>query len=255
MRRGGVAPTMRLTFLGTGSAMPVPDRVQTGLLFESDGRALLVDCGGGVLHRLAGTDVGYEGVSSVLLTHHHLDHVADLLPLLKARWLAGEAHLEVVGPAGTKSLLDGLLGVHDYLDDRVDLSVREVGATDFSVAGFDVSATRTDHSVDCLAYRVAGADGDVVYSGDTEASASVAAFADGAAVLAHDCSFPDDVDVSNHPTPSQLGAALSGHDLGRVYLTHLYPHTEGRHDEMLASIERSYGGDVRFARDGLRVKV
>jgi ribonuclease BN (tRNA processing enzyme) len=246
---------MQLTFLGTGSAMPVPDRVQTGLLLESGDRTLLVDCGSGVLHRLAGTDAGYEGISSVLLTHHHLDHVADLLPLLKARWLAGEEHLEVVGPAGTKSLVDGLLAVHDYLDGRVDLAVREVGPTEFSVAGFDVSATPMEHSKDCLAYRFAGDDGDVVYSGDGEASASLASFADGAAVLAHDCSFPDDVDVSNHPTPSQLGEVLAGHDFGRVYLTHLYPHTEGRHDEMLASIGRAYDGEVRVARDGLRVAV
>ena len=247
---------MRLTFLGTGSAMPLPDRVQSGLLLQRDDRNLLVDCGSGVLHRLAGTEVGYEGVSSVLLTHHHLDHVADLLPLLKARWLAGEEYLEVVGPVGTKSLIDGLLDVHEYLDGRVDLSVREVGATGFSVAGFDVSATETTHSMDCLAYRFAGGDGgDVVFSGDGEASAGLANFADGAAVLAHDCSFPDDVDVSNHPTPSQLGAALAGRDVGRVYLTHLYPHTEGRHEEMLDSVRAHYDGDVRFARDGLRVDV
>ncbi|MFB6092085.1 MAG: MBL fold metallo-hydrolase [Haloquadratum sp.] len=254
---------MRLTFLGTGSAMPVADRAQTGLLLEAADRTLLVDCGSGVLHRLAGTDVGYEGVSSVLLTHHHLDHVADLLSLLKARWLAGEEYLEVVGPTGTKSLLDGLLSVHDYLDGRVDLSVREVGESDFSVAGFDVAARETRHSVDCLAYRFAGADadagaegeGDIVYSGDSEAFAGLASFADGAAVLAHDCSFPDDVDVSNHPTPSTLGESLAGRDVGRVYLTHLYPHTEGRHEEMIASIREHYDGEVRFARDGLRVEV
>ncbi|QCC47303.1 MBL fold metallo-hydrolase [Halobellus limi] len=248
---------MQLTFLGTGSAMPLPDRVQSGLLLQRDDRALLVDCGSGVLHRLAGTDVGYEGVSTVLLTHHHLDHVADLLPLLKARWLAGEDHLEVVGPAGTKSLVDDLLSVHEYLDGRVDLSVREVGPTEFSVAGFDVAATETTHSVDCLAYRFSadGADGDVVFSGDGEAETRVANFADGAAVLAHDCSFPDDVDVSNHPTPSQLGEALAGHDIGRVYLTHLYPHTEGRHEEMLDAVGARYDGDVRFARDGLRVEI
>ena len=246
---------MRLTFLGTGSAMPVPDRVQTGLLLEADGRTLLVDCGSGVLHRLAGTGVGYEGVSSVLLTHHHLDHVSDLVALLKARWLAGEEYLEVVGPTGTKSLLDGLLDVHDYLDGRVDLAVREVGPTEFSVAGFDVAATGMDHSMNCLAYRFSGADGDVVYSGDGEASASLASFADGAAVLAHDCSFPDDVDVSNHPTPARLGEALAGHNFGCVYLTHLYPHTEGRHEEMIESVRRHFDGDVRVARDGLRFEL
>jgi len=253
---------MRLTFLGTGSAMPLPDRAQTGFLLERDDRRLLVDCGAGVLHRLAATDAGYEGVSTVLLTHHHLDHVADLLPLVKARWLSGDDHLEVVGPAGTKALVDDLFDTFDYLDGRVDLRVREVGAYDFSLAGFDVSAHGTRHSVDGLAYRFAGADGqdgddgtgDLTISSDTEAFEGLAAFADGSTLFVHDCSFPDDVDVSNHPTPSTLGDALAGHDYGRVYLTHLYPHTEGRHEEMLDALERRYVGDVRFARDGLRVE-
>ncbi|WP_251331006.1 MBL fold metallo-hydrolase [Haloplanus pelagicus] len=245
---------MHLTFLGTGSAMPLPDRVQTGLLLERGDRRLLVDCGAGVLHRLARTDAGYEGVSTVLLTHRHLDHVSDLLALAKARWLAGETALEVVGPHGTKALVDDLLAAFDYLDGRIDLRVREVGAHEFSVAGFEVRAHETRHSVDGLAYRFTGDAGDLTIGGDTEAFEGLAAFADGSALFVHDCSFPDDVDVSNHPTPSRLGDALAGHDYGRVYLTHLYPHTEGRHDDMLASIAERFDGDVRFARDGLRVE-
>ncbi len=251
---------MRVTFLGTGSAMPVPDRVQTGLLVESDDRTLLVDCGAGVLHRLADTDVGYEGVSSVLLTHHHLDHVADLLPLVKARWLAGETHLEVVGPTGTKALLDGLLDVHEYMQDKIDLRVREVTEESFEVSGIPVRSMETRHSMRCLAYRFADpgedpATGPFTFSGDSEAFAGLARFADGSRVLAHDCSFPDDVDVSNHPTPTQLGEALAGTDVETLYLTHLYPHTEGRHQEMLDSVASAFDGDVRFARDGLRTTV
>ncbi|WP_435346906.1 MBL fold metallo-hydrolase [Haloarchaeobius sp. HRN-SO-5] len=242
---------MRVTFLGTGSAMPVPTRHQAGILLE-DERPLLVDCGAGVLHHLARTSVGYEGVSSVLLTHHHLDHVSDLLALLKARWLAGEEHLEVVGPTGTKALVDGLLDVFDYLDGRVDLTVREVGPHEFSVAGFDVDAFETRHSKPCLAYRF---DDRFVFSGDSEAFPGLASFADEAAVLAHDCSFPDSVDVDNHPTPSELGRTLAGHDIGRVYLTHLYPHTEGQHEAMLESIAAHYDGDVRFADDMLSVTI
>ncbi|RBI64195.1 MBL fold metallo-hydrolase [halophilic archaeon] len=243
---------MRVTFLGTGSAMPTGERFQTGILLSDEDRRLLVDCGSGVLHRLQQAGVGYENVSTVLLTHHHLDHVADLLPLLKARWLAGEERLEVVGPEGTKSLLDDLLEVHDYLRDRVDLQVREVGAHEFEVAGFDVEGYETRHSMPCLAYRF----GDrFTFSGDSEAFEGLANFADGCAVLAHDCSFPDGVDVSNHPTPAKLGEALSGADVGRVYLTHLYPHTDGNHEEMVDSIGERYDGDVRFAEDLLSVDI
>ncbi|MFB6080012.1 MAG: MBL fold metallo-hydrolase [Haloferacaceae archaeon] len=239
-----------VTFLGTGSAMQHPDRAQTGLLVAGDDRRLLVDCGAGVLHRLAGTGGGFEGTSTVLLTHLHLDHVADLLPLLKARWLAGEEYLEVVGPAGTKALVDRLLDVYDYLDGRVDLRLREVGPGAFEVGGFAVEARETRHSTTGLAYRFGDA---FAFSGDTEAFAGMGAFLDGCRVVAHDCSFPDDVDVSNHPTPARLGESLAGRDVGRLYLTHLYPHTEGRHEEMIESVRRRFDGEVRVARDGLRV--
>jgi len=255
---------MRLSFLGTGSAMPTGARFQTGLLLAANGRRLLVDCGSGALHGLARTDAGYEGVDALLLTHHHLDHVSDLMPLLKARWLAGATDFLVAGPPGTRELLDGLLSVHDYMQDRLDLGVREVEPGSFSLAGFAVEALETRHSMYCLAYRFAGESsgtgesrtaGDLTFSGDSEAFDGLAEFADGSAVLVHDCSFPDEVDVSNHPTPSQLGAVLAGHDYGTVYLTHLYPHTDGRHEAMLDSIREGYDGDVRFARDGLTVGV
>ena len=243
---------MRVTFLGTGSAMPTGERFQTGIFVSQEDRGVLVDCGSGVLHRLQQSGIGYDEVSTVLLTHHHLDHVADLLPLLKARWLAGEEHLEVVGPAGTKDLLDGLLSVHDYLEGKIDLRVREVGAHEFEVAGFDVEGYETRHSIECLAYRFGDS---FTYSGDSEAFEGLINFADGSDVLAHDCSFPDGVDVSNHPTPSQLGEVLAGADIGKVYLTHLYPHTGGRHEEMVTSIHERYDGDVTFAEDLLAIEI
>jgi len=250
---------MRLTFLGTGSAMPTGERHQTGLLVESGDDRLLVDCGSGVLHRLAETEAGYEGVDTVLLTHHHLDHVSDLMPLLKAKWLAGSTSLTLAGPPGTGDLLDGFLSVHAYMQDRLDLSVREVVPGSFDLAGFAIEAMETRHSMTCHAYRFAGGgtdgtDAEITFSGDTEAFEELAAFADGSAVLVHDCSFPDGVDVSNHPTPALLGKTLASHDFGTVYLTHLYPHTRGKHREMLDSLSEAYGGDVRFARDGLTVE-
>ena len=250
---------MRLTFLGTGSAMPTGERMQTGLLLEDGSNRLLVDCGSGVLHTLARTDVGYEGVDTVLLTHHHLDHVSDLLVLLKARWLAGEESLTVVGPEGTEDLVSGLLDVHDYLQDRVDLTLRDIERSEgseesesFEVGGFDVDAIENEHSMFGYAYRF---DDDLVFSGDTEALPEMAEFADGASVLVHDCSFPDEVDVANHPTPTQLGESLAGADVDELYLTHLYPHTDGKHDEMRASIAEQFDGDIAFARDGLAVDV
>ncbi|MFB6222603.1 MAG: MBL fold metallo-hydrolase [Haloarcula sp.] len=249
---------MRLTFLGTGSAMPTGSRMQSGYLLEASERSLLVDCGSGVLHSLARTETGYEGVDVVLLTHHHLDHVSDLDVLLKARWLAGETDLTIAGPPGTSKLVRDLLSVHDYMQDRLDLTLRDLDRDSFDIAGFSGEACETRHSMQCFAYRLTADDGPTItLGGDSEAFTDLVEFADESAVLVHDCSFPDDVDVSNHPTPATLGQTLADADaeVGRVYLTHLYPHTDGRHEEMLDSVGDHYDGDVRFAEDGLTITV
>ena len=250
---------MQLTFLGTGSAMPTGHRAQSGYLLEAADNTLLVDCGSGVLGALARTDSGYEGVDTVLLTHHHLDHVSDLDVLMKARWLAGETELTIAGPPGTGELVTDLLSVHEYMQDRLDLTLRDIESPEFSIAGFDGERMETRHSMQCFAYRLTPEDGGptMAFSGDSEAFPELVEFADEAAVFVHDCSFPDDVDVSNHPTPTSLGQALNeaDADLGRVYLTHLYPHTEGRHEEMLASLRSHYDGDVEFPEDGLSITV
>ena len=239
--------------------MPTGSRAQSGTLLETDAGTLLVDCGSGVLDALARTGPGYEGVDAVLLTHHHLDHVSDLDVLMKARWLAGETDLTIAGPPGTADLVADLLAVHDYMQDRLDLRLVDIDEPAVSLAGFDVDWLETRHSMQCFAYRLTPSTGGptVALSGDSEAFPELVEFADGAAVFLHDCSFPDDVDVSNHPTPSSLGRALADadSDLGRVYLTHLYPHTEGRHEEMLESLGEAYDGDVRFAEDGLSITV
>lgn len=246
---------MRLTFLGTGAAVPDGRRYQSGLLLADGDDRLLVDCGSGVLHRLAETETDLAAVDTALLTHLHLDHVADLPGLLKARLLSGHDDFTVYGPPGTDGVLDDLLAVDD-LRDRVDLTVRVVdpGATvapidpdGFSLAGFDVRARETTHSAYCLAYRFGDA---VTVSGDTEADPAVCDLADGCRVLVHDCAYADE-DRENHATPRALGRALaeSGTEVERVYLTHLYPETTGRDAELAAGVERSFDGEVLVAHD------
>jgi ribonuclease BN (tRNA processing enzyme) len=116
--------------------------------------------------------------------------------------------------------------------------------------------------MECLAYRfeVPSREGNetsaFAFSADSEAFPELCELADGG-TLVHDCSFPDSVDVSNHPTPTQLGEALAESEaaIDRVYLTHLYPHTRGHHEEMSDSIAAQYDGDVRFAQDGLTIEI
>ena len=243
---------MDVTFLGTGSAMPTGQRYQSGLLLETGDTTVLVDCGSGCLHRLQQYGPGYEAVDVLLLTHHHLDHVADVLPLLKARWLAEEPALTVAGIEGTATLLRELFEVFEYMQDRLELTIRELSPGEHTVAGLPVAATKTDHSVPALAYRFGDAVG---ISGDGRATPELAAFFDGVSVLAHDCSFPDGMASDNHPTPTEIAHAFetAAASVDHLYLTHLYPHTAGHHDRMIEQIAGRIPAAVDVATDGLTV--
>ncbi len=238
---------MKVTILGTGGALPPPRRAQTGLLIEKADDLLLIDCGSGVLLRLQEAGVDFARIDDVLLTHHHLDHLSDLLPLLVARWLRGKTHTRIYGPEGTEALLRAQLELFPYAREHVSLSVEELApGKSFEIAGFRVEALLTRHHHPTLAYKL---DRAFVFSADTAPMEEMAAFARGCELLVHECSFPDGVEVPNHSTPSALGEALKTCDVQRLVLTHLYPQTQGREEEMLRAVRERVSGEVLLAQD------
>ena len=109
---------MEITFLGTGVAIPQRGRVQSGVLVRLEEKPLLIDCGSGVLSRFPEAEISHIEVDTVLLSHLHLDHVADLLCLLKANWLRGKTDMRIYGPEGTEDWLSRVLGAYEYIMDE-----------------------------------------------------------------------------------------------------------------------------------------
>lgn len=238
---------MQLTVLGTGAAIPTGDRYQAGLCLETDATTLLVDCGSGVLHRLV--EAGYDptDVDSILLTHTHLDHVADLPGLAKARYLEDVSEFRVVAPEGTGADLEPLFRIDD-LDERLDLRIDGIESGEHTIGGLEFEATRTVHSKPSFAYRFGSAFG---FSGDGEATESLVSFFDGVDALVFDCAYPDGETPENHPTPTALASALSAAepDVDRLYLTHLYPGAAARAAEAKETVAAATDATVRVASD------
>lgn len=237
---------MDLTLLGTGSAVPTGDRYQTGIVVEAASRTdpLLIDCGAGTIHRLTQAGFDITRFDTVLLTHHHLDHVADLPSLLKARWLQDASTCTIIGPFGTREYLSAFLDI-DQLLERVDVTFRECDSSEFTLCGFDIKTCETAHSAAGFAYRI---DGEFTFSGDTEASESVARFADGSSVLVHDCAYYDE-EETNHATPHQLGQTIAGVDIDDLYLTHFYPDAAANADAMRRIVREYVTATVHIPAD------
>ena len=244
---------MRLTILGTGSALPSPTRLQTGAVVERADDSLLVDCGSGVCHRLAQSDIDYRDIDTVLLTHTHLDHVADLPTLAKARLLDGHEAFTIVGPQGTRDVCHSLFAVDD-LADRLSLTVRELspGTDPFTIDEFEIERAPTDHSKPGYAYRF---DGRLTIAGDTAPTESVCTLADGSNVLVHECAYPDGTESSGHSTPTALGQLLADIDVNRVLLTHLFPETEPYADDLVTTVGTYTDATVEVVTDHTRVTI
>ena len=238
---------MELTILGTGGALSPTGRAQSGLLVEDNDQALLIDCGSGILMRLDQASVDIAKLDTILLTHCHLDHMSDLLPLVTARWLSGHTETTIYGPRNTEATIRQVLKHYDYVDSHVTLTIHEIqGGEGFTANGFAVETLRTEHGTPSRAYKL---NGRLVISGDTMPIAEMSAFVDGCDLLVHECSFPDGNDPGHHTTPQDLGPLLSDSDLKRVVLTHFYPTVIGREADMVASVKSFYSGGVELADD------
>lgn len=226
---------MKVIILGSGTPIPHSDRAQSGILLE-DG-PILVDCGSGILGRFDQVDISIESVKDILLTHHHLDHMSDLLPILKARWLLGHTETNVYGPKGTERLLANLLDLHAYLREHIRVNVVELRGGDVvEVKNVKVESLETVHLIPSLAYKFAGR---VVVSGDTESFPGMREFADGCELLIHECSFPDGFKVPGHSTPRRLGKALAKCMLKTLVLIHLYPQAIAKGEQVVRSLKRA----------------
>jgi ribonuclease BN (tRNA processing enzyme) len=251
---------MEITFLGTGVAIPQKNRVQSGMLVRLEEKPLLIDCGSGVLSRFPEAGVSHTEVDTVLLSHLHLDHVADLHPLIKANWLRGINSMKVYGPEGTDEWFSKVLDAYDYLLEEVDIDITELlPGKEFTLDGFDceISCTAAAHSVPTLAYRVTGEDGEFVYSGDTEPSKEIIELAAEADLLIHECSFPLSMKVTNHTTPGTLADILEecNTEIGSICLTHFYPEMRGHERETVYRLKKYFEGEVILAEDLMKLEL
>lgn len=174
---------MDVTLLGTGSPLPTPDRAGPATLVRAGETVLLADCGRGVVMRLAAAGVLPIGLSAVLLTHLHSDHITDLNDVITTHWVMapGPTPLPVYGPPGTAEVVDAVLAMlgpdqryrldhHADLEDPPTVPVTEVSPGDsFTVADAQVSVHRTDHRpvTPTVGYRIERAGAVVALAGDT----------------------------------------------------------------------------------------
>ncbi len=269
---------IRYLCIGSGTCVPTAARGPACHLVQAGALSVLLDLGSGSLRSLARLGQPVARLSAVGVTHRHMDHVADLLPLLFAlRYAPGErrsAPLEVFGYPGLRSDLERLAQTFGgwVLEPGFELRLRELppGERLILESGPDrieVESHRVYHTPEAVAFRLVIASGGrraeaahavIAYSGDSGPSQSLVELAHGADLFVCECAFPDGEGVPIHLTPSELLAVCTAARPRRVVATHFYPVWDERGVERVwAEALAASNVEVELvpAHDGLVVEI
>jgi ribonuclease BN (tRNA processing enzyme) len=247
---------MKLTTLGTGTIALTPARVRAGHLVEAGAVRLLLDCGSGVLQRLADHDVPWMTITHLALTHFHIDHLGDLPSLIFA-WRHGDLPprtepVEIIGPAGTKELLDRLAaGFGAWVTDPgFPLTVTEIefGGEIALAEEVTLACRKVPHTDESVAYSIRHGSNRLVYTGDTGFDEGLAEWAAGCDLLLCECSLPAEMAIPAHLTPEQCAEIGKLAKPGLLALTHLYPPLD--RIDVRATVQALYEGEVVVTHDG-----
>ena len=250
---------MDVTILGSGTAIPDKERGAPGLAVSIGRTLLFLDLGPGTLYRAARAGIAVNQVDYILLSHFHLDHTADLAPLLFAfHNPVYERHkdLTILGPAGLERFFSGLQGVYGdlILGKGYEQIFKTIETEPLACPGFYLKACPVVHGPAAIAWEITDDRGRrIVYSGDTEYSEALVALAHEVDLLILECAFPEGQGRPGHLTPSVAGRVAREAACKRLVLTHFYPDCRGQ--DLLTPCSRYYSGPITLAEDGLKLTV
>jgi ribonuclease Z len=97
---------MKLTILGTSSALPTSERYPSAHVLNAHERLFLIDCGEGTQMQLRKTRIRFGKINHIFISHIHGDHIFGLNGLLSSLSLMGrKSPLHLYAPENFKSIL------------------------------------------------------------------------------------------------------------------------------------------------------
>ena len=249
---------MELEILGLGVAAPLGAgcpcyAVSTGSTL------LMLDFGPGAHERAWQRDM-LGRIDAIVISHMHLDHMLDLLPL------SGEVTQVAVGPNARRpivyvprrrgrevltTLAEALSSDPGRFDTAFDL--REYDDSDeLEVGDLRLTFVTTAHALPALAPRVTDGKTTLVYSADAAYRESLVQHATGADLLLLEATYlepGEHLEREGHMTGEQAADVAQQAGAKRLVLTHTKPFAE-ENEENLRRARARFGGDVQLASRG-----
>lgn len=267
--------SLSLILLGTGNPRPNPNHAGPAAAIVAGDKWFLVDAGRGATMRIAATQLKYENMRAVFITHLHSDHTAGLPDVFTTSWQFGRkaTPLALYGPDGIKQLADAMLQFfaydihirrdlvehHPAAGATIDTHVVKEGVV-YDDGNVRVTAFKEQHQPvePAFGYRFDSGGHAIVITGDTRPNANLIRFAKGADVLVSEAYLPgffesvDTPEVSArlkayHTSADQAGEVAAAARVKTLVITHLMP--PGRDQEFVTHASKAFHGTIVVGSD------
>ena len=141
--------------LGTGGTMPLKNRWLSSAIFRYNGHCILMDCGEGTQVALKSAGFTFKPIDVICLTHFHADHVSGIPGMLLSMGNEGRTEsVLIIGPKGTAKVIANLRVIAPQLPFEVEVSEIENFDETYWFDGFNITAFKVRHSIECYGYRI-----------------------------------------------------------------------------------------------------
>lgn len=239
---------MKLIIVGYWGGYPAVGGATSGYLLQHNGFNLLIDCGSAVVSNVQ-RYINIEDLNSVIISHYHHDHVADIGPLqyaclIKSKLGQFSRTLDIYGhpydAEGFKRLT-----LEPYTK-----GIPYSGYDEVNIGPFRIDFIKTKHPVICFGMRIKCEEKEIVYTSDGSFTEELLDFSKYADLLLCECNFYSDQDGSAPGHMNSTDAAIISEKAAvkKLLLTHLPSY--GDHSKLLIDAQKHFSGNVELAKPG-----
>lgn len=243
----------KLTILGSSYAIPAEKHQNTHMVLQGENRVVLIDCSVNPLIRLRSLGIDHTGVSDLILTHFHPDHVSGVASYLMSIWLLGRKEpLRIYGLEHTLERVQKMMDSYDWetWPDLFPIHFHTLHEIELSPvlanSEFRIYSSPVKHIVPTIGLRVeiAASQKVLAYSCDTEPCEAVENLARDADFLLHEASGAS----FGHTSAAQAGSQAQKANVRALYLIH-YPTGDYFSEHITADAASTFGAPVFLATD------
>ena len=241
---------IKLTFLGTASAVANQTHQNSHFILETGDRTIMVDCVGSPITRLDQAGIDPLKITDLILTHFHPDHVSGVPLLLMDLWLMGRKKpLAIYGLAQVIDQVKGLMALFNWQtwDGFYDVQFiplpSEKALLVLEDQALTIHAALLCHMVPSIGIKFQAPEGVITYSSDTSPCDALVQLAKGSDILIHEATG----EGKGHSSPEEAGIMADKAGVGTLYMIHYPPECDP--DEWVTRAKKHFSGRGVMAQD------